>query len=494
MSGIVYIAGAGPGDPGLLTLRARDIIEKADIILFDQLVDERIRELFPPETELRFVGKEGGTHHVTQEETIRLIVEFGKQGKKVLRLKGGDPYVFGRGGEEAEACAKAGIPFEIIPGITSGVAGPAYAGIPVTHRDASASLALITGHRRADREGLEIPAPSADTIVYYMGIKNLPNVVKALLESGRTSDTPVALVHKGTTPKQKTVTGTLDNIVDVAKESGIKPPALIVVGNVVNYQEELAWYEKRPLFGQTILITRPRHQAKELRERLEDKGAAVVSIPAIEIKGLADYTALDESINNLSNYDYLVFTSVNGVTAFFERLFETGRDARDIAGLTTVCIGPRTAKELESFHIKSDLIPEKFVAEYLLETFPKDLAGKKVLIPRALEAREILPEGLRERGAQVDVIPAYRTVGAEDMVDAPDDIDIAVFTSSSTVDHFLKRAKLPEGCKIASIGPITADTLSEHGKKVDIEAKEHTIPGLVTAIEKYVNENKNGNN
>jgi uroporphyrinogen III methyltransferase/synthase len=486
MSGKVYLVGAGPGDPGLLTMRGFELIGKAEVILFDQLVDERVREFFPESAEKIFVGKEGGTHYVTQDETIALIVEKARAGKMVVRLKGGDPFVFGRGGEEAEACAAAGIPFEVVPGVTAGVAAPAYAGIPVTHRDASASLALITGHRRGDHEDdLEIPAPAADTLVYYMGIKNLPAVTEALLKAGRSADTPVALIHRGTSPRQRVVTGTIATIVDEANKSGIKPPAVIVVGKVVSYRETLSWFEKKPLFGLSILITRPRHQARELRELLAERGAAVVSIPAIEIKGLADYTELDRSIAGLAGYHYLVFTSVNGVTAFFERLSALQKDARALAGIATVCIGSRTAAELKKFNVICDLMPEKYVAESLLEAFPRDLSGKRVLIPRALEAREILPEGLRERGATVDVIPAYRTVGAEDRIEVPEHVDIAVFTSSSTVDHFLKRAKLPAGCKIASIGPITAQTIREHGLSVDIESKEHTIPGLVAAIEEY---------
>ncbi len=486
MSGKVYLVGAGPGDPGLLTLRAFELIGKAEVILFDQLVDERVREFFPEAAEKIFVGKEGGTHYVTQDETIGLIVEKARAGKTVVRLKGGDPFVFGRGGEEAEACAEAGIAFEVVPGITAGVAAPAYAGIPVTHRDASASLALITGHRRGDREDdLDIPAPAADTLVYYMGIKNLGAVTAALLQAGRAADTPVAIIHRGTTPCQRVVTGTIATIVDEAKKSGIKPPAVIVVGKVVSYREALSWFEKKPLFGLTILITRPRRQAGELSELLAERGAAVISIPAIEIKGLADYAGLDRAIASLADYHYLVFTSVNGVTAFFERLAALKKDARSLAGVTTVCIGSRTAAELGKFNVRCDLMPEKFVAESLLGAFPQDLKGRRVLIPRALEAREVLPEGLEGRGATVDVVPAYRTVGSEDKIEVPEHVDIAVFTSSSTVDHFLKRAKLPETCKVACIGPVTAQTIREHGLGVDIESREHTIPGLVAAIEEY---------
>jgi len=484
-SGRVYLAGAGPGDPGLLTLRARALIDRAEVILFDQLVDERIREFFPPAAEQIFVGKEGGAHYVTQDETIRLIVEKAKLGKTVLRLKGGDPYVFGRGGEEAEACAAAGIAFEVVPGVTAGVAAAAYAGIPVTHRDASSSLCLITGHRRADGEGLEIPTPDADTLVYYMGVKNLPQVVEALVISGRSLDTPVALIERGTTPRQRVATGTLGNIEAQGKRAGIKPPAVIVVGEVVKYRAGLDWYERRPLFGLTMLITRPRAQASVLRERLEELGAAVVSLPAIEIQGLADYAELDRALAGLAGFHYLVFTSVNGVTAFFERLAALGLDARALHGLTTAGIGPRTAEELGKWNVRCDLLPKKFVAESLLEVFPAEMSGKRVLIPRALEAREILPEGLRARGAEVVVVPAYRTVGAEDMAAVPERVDLAVFTSSSTVEHFLKRAKLPPGCKTASIGPVTAKTLAEHGIEVDIESSEHTIPGLVDAILDY---------
>jgi len=490
MSGFVYIIGAGPGDPGLLTLRAAEVISRADIILFDQLVDPRIRELFPETAEQYFVGKQGGTHYVTQDRILDMLVEEAQKDKQVVRLKGGDPYVFGRGGEEAEACAEAGVPFEVVPGVTAGVAAAAYAGMPVTHRDASAGLALITGHRRDDKEGLEIPTPQADTLVYYMGVKNLPAVVKALLDSGRKETTPVALVRQGTTPWQETVSGTLADIAEKVEKHGLKPPAIIIVGEIVRYREKLRWYDKRPLFGWTILITRPRHQAAELRQRLEEKGAGVVSIPAIEIQGLADYTELDRAISSLADYDYLVFTSVNGVDAFFRRFFENGKDARDLSGLTTVCIGPRTARQLGRFSVNCDIMPDKFVAESLLEAFPHQMDGKKVLVPRALEAREILPEGLRERGARVDVVPAYRTVEAEDVIEVPDHVDIAVFTSSSTVDHFLKRATLPAGCRTACIGPVTAETIREHGLKVDIEAGEHTIPGVVQAIADYVNDHK----
>jgi uroporphyrinogen III methyltransferase / synthase len=483
--GRVYFVGAGPGDPGLLTLRGRELIDRAEVILFDQLVAERIREMFPPSAELIFVGKEGGLHYVTQDQTSALIVDKALAGKTVLRLKGGDPFVFGRGGEEAEACAAAGVPFEIVPGVTAGVAAPAYAGIPVTHRDASASIALITGHRRADRDGLDIPVPAADTLVYYMGIKNLAQVVAAIIAAGRAPETPAAVIERGTTPAQRTAVGTLATIVAVITEKKIKPPAVLVVGQVVAYRAGLNWFETRPLFGKTILITRPRHQAPELRGLLTDQGAAVVSIPAIEIQGLPDYPELDRAIAELARYHYLVFTSVNGVTAFFDRLAASGKDARALGAITTVCIGPRTAQELKDHHVNCDLMPTRFVAEALLDHFPTDLKGKRVLIPRALEAREVLPAGLIERGAEVLVAPAYRTVGTEDRIDVPESVDLAVFTSSSTVEHFLKRARLPAGCKVASIGPITASTLRDHCLAVDVESEEHTIPGLVRAITEY---------
>ena len=486
MTGKVYLVGAGPGDPGLLTRRAWELIQRAEVILFDQLVDERIRESFPPTAEKIFVGKEGGAHHVTQDETMHLLVAKARAGKRVVRLKGGDPFVFGRGGEEAEACQAAGIPFEVAPGVTAGIAAAAYAGIPVTHREASSSLALITGHRRGDDEELEVPVPNADTLIYYMGVKNLPKVISALLDSGYSPSTPVALIHRGATPRQVCVTGILSDISLRAREAGLAPPAVIVVGEVVRYRESLNWYETRPLFGITILITRPAAQARELREELEEKGATVVSLPAIEIKELSECPELDRAILNLPQYHYLVFTSVNGVSAFFARLTALGQDARALAGLLTVCIGPRTAKELEKYHVRCDLMPEKFVAESLLEVFPADLCGKRVLIPRALEAREVLPEGLRERGAEVEVVAAYQTVAAENLSQAPAQLEVAVFTSSSTVEHFFKRAKLPEACKIACIGPVTAATLREHGLNVDIEAKEHTIAGLVLALEEFL--------
>jgi uroporphyrinogen III methyltransferase/synthase len=348
----------------------------------------------------------------------------------------------------------------------------------------------VTGHRRGDRQDLAIPVPAADTIVYYMGMDNLATVVQALLEAGRPAHTPVAIIHRGTTPRQRTLTGTLADINARVKESGLKPPAVIVVGQVVAYRSQMNWYEQRPLFGTTILITRPAGQAPKLAQLLADKGASVVSLPAIAIEPLDDYALLERALANLAQYQYLVFTSVNGVAAFFERLGRLGRDARALSGLIIAGIGPATAAALADFGIKCDLTPERFVAESLLEVFPPDLRGKRVLIPRAVEAREVLPEGLRARGAVVDVIPVYRTVAALEKMAVPPKVDIAVFTSSSAVDHFFASAHLPAGCKTACIGPITAQTLRAHGQPVDIEAKEHTIPGLVRAITTFFQERR----
>ncbi len=488
--GIVYLVGAGPGDPGLLTLRGLQCIEQAEVILYDELVGKRIVEWFPKNAKIEYVGKSSGKHSVPQEEICKRLVDYALEGKRVLRIKGGDPFLFGRGAEEAMICVEAGVAFEVVPGITSALSVPTYAGIPVTHRDASASVSLITGHRRGDREGLPIPTPDTQTLIYLMGVKNLPNIVAALIDKGRDPETPAAVIERGTTPAQRTVTGTLKTIAAEVEKAAIKPPSIIIIGEVTKYRESLKWFENRPLFGLRILITRPADQASELGQKLEAKGALPLYMPAIAIQDLVDPAALDQTIQNLSNYDYLVFTSVNGVSRFISRLEHLGKDGRWLAGLTIAAIGPRTARGLQERFINPELIPDKYVAESLLEKFPEDMNGKKVLIPRALKAREILPDELRKRGAEVDVVPVYETVAASQDAQLPQDTDVVLFTSSSTVDHFLSSHKVSADTAIASIGPVTGDTLKEHGYEPTITATEHTMDGLVDALEDWAQSRK----
>ena len=501
--GIVYLVGAGPGDPDLITVRGVECLKDADVVIYDFLASPKLLRHMKEGAEAIYVGKKGGDHTLPQDKINDLIVEKAKAGLTVVRLKGGDPFVFGRGGEEAEELVEAGVAFEIVPGVTSAVAAAAYAGIPVTHRRYNTSVAFITGHEDPTKEASTIDwsklATGAGTLVFFMGVKNLPNIVENLIAEGRDPETPIALVRWGTTPQQETVTGTLETIVEKVKAAKLKPPAITVVGGVVELRETLNWFEKRPLLGKTVVVTRARAQASDLVDHLSSLGAECLECPTIKIVPPEDWSPLDEAVDDLQAYDWLVFTSVNGVSFFFERLYERGWDVRALKDVRTAAIGPATARRLRDFGLNSDIVPETYRAESIIAAFEREpLDGKRVLLPRAKEARPILPVELRKMGALVDEIAVYRTEQDSENVDVlirrleEGSIDYITFTSSSTVRNF--KALLPaerfkeliKDVTIASIGPITADTATELGFKVDISAEEYTIPGLCDAILKHV--------
>jgi len=499
MNGKVFLVGAGPGDPGLITVKGVACIKKADVIIYDYLASPRLLSYASDRSEILYVGKKGGDHTLTQEGINALIVKKALEGKTIARLKGGDPFIFGRGGEEAEVLAAEQIPFEIVPGVTSAIAAPAYAGIPLTHRKYTPTVAFITGHEDPLKEQSGIDWSTVPrgigTLVFLMGVKNLPRIVKRLLENGKTPETPVALVRWGTTSKQKTVSGTLETIVDRVKKAGLKAPAIIVVGGVVNLRPKLRWFEDRPLLGKKIVVTRARQQASDLVDRLSELGAECLECPTISIGPPQSWEPLDTAIANLSEYDWLVFTSVNGVRFFFERLFAGGRDVRALGHLHTAVIGPATRKKLAEFGLNSDIVPQTYRAESVIEAFSgKQISGRKILLPRAAEARPILPEELTKMGASVTEVHAYETSMAPKSGEMlighlkTGRVDMVTFTSSSTVKNFkalLPPDRLPllmKDIAVASIGPITTETASTLGFHVDLHAEEYTISGLCRAI------------
>ncbi|MEJ2727058.1 MAG: uroporphyrinogen-III C-methyltransferase [Deltaproteobacteria bacterium] len=506
MKAKVYLVGAGPGDPGLITVRGRACIQNADVIIYDYLASPALLKYARKSAELIYVGKKGGDHTLSQDEINALIVQKAKSGGIICRLKGGDPYIFGRGGEEAEVLFNAGIAFEIVPGITSAIAAAAYAGIPLTHRKLASTVAFVTGHEDPAKEETGINwsslASGIGTLVFFMGVKNLPNITKSLIDHGKPSDTPVALIRWGTTPRQQTVSGTLGTIVEKARAAALKAPAIIVVGDVVNLRQSLKWFEGRPLLGRRIVVTRARQQASELVSLLSEHGAECLEYPTIKIVPPADPQPIKKAVDSLSEYDWIVFTSVNGVIYFFEQLFSAGKDVRALGGMQTAAIGPATAGQLFEYGLTSDIVPETYRAESVLAAFGKvNLKGKKILLPRAKEARPILPQELKKMGAAVDEITAYETLreaeNRDDLVRNLKDnhIDLITFTSSSTVKNFKALlpaqnfTKLTKGVTIASIGPITSETAKNLGFDVHITAEDYTIPGLVEAILQYYKNN-----
>jgi len=506
IKGKVYLIGAGPGDPGLITVRGLECIENADVIIYDYLASPVLLKHARENTEIIYVGKKGSSHTLPQDKISDLIVEKASMGLTVARLKGGDPFIFGRGAEEAEELIKAGVSFEVVPGVTSAIAAPAYAGIPLTHRNFTSTVAFVTGHEDPTKKKSNIDWTSLvkglGTIVFLMGVKNLPNITKQLVSHGMKSDTPVALIQWGTTPRQLTVSGTLDNIVERVKSAGLKSPATIVVGGVVKLRETMKWFENRPLSGKRIVVTRAREQASELVRLLSDFGAECLECPTIKVVPPDDWKPLDTAIKNIATYDWLVFTSVNGVSIFFKRLFENKMDARAMGNLRTASIGPATAKRMFDFGLTSDIVPNSYRAESVIEAFAnEDIRGKKILLPRAKEARPILPVELAKMGAEVDEITAYRTKEVRDNADLllsrleEGTIDLITFTSSSTVKNFYalippeKFNDMMQGVTVAAIGPITADTAKELGFDVHLIAKSFTIPGLCDAILRHYNLN-----
>jgi uroporphyrinogen III methyltransferase/synthase len=480
----VYLVGAGPGDPGLMTARALALIAAADVIVYDRLIPLGALDGARADAELVYAGKEGGAPSVSQVEIERLLLEHGRAGREVVRLKGGDPFVFGRGGEEAEMLGEAGIPFQVVPGVTAGVAAPAYAGIPVTHRDAASAVAFLTGHEDPAKPESALDwdalASFPGTLVIYMGVRRLEAIAQRLIAAGRPRDEPAALVQRGTFADQRVVTATLESIASAAQREGVRAPAIAIIGAVAALHERLAWFDRRPLAGLTVTVTRARAQASGLAANLRGLGAAVVEAPAIRISPLAGPAP------EVHSYDLICLTSPNGVRFLFERLAVAGRDARALSGARVAAIGPGTAAALREHGVIADVVPERFVAEGLVEA----LAGVSVtraLVARAAEARDVLPDALRERGAAVDVVALYETIAEpldEQQLRAVADADYVTFTSSSTVRFFLGAAgqRLSPATRLVSIGPVTSDALREHGLEPDVEAGRHDIDGLVAAL------------
>ncbi len=503
--GKVYLVGAGPGDPGLITVKGLRLLQEADVVIYDRLVDVRLLEHARADAEMINVGKGRDNHSFTQDEINALLVEHGLAGKFVTRLKGGDPFVFGRGGEEALELVDAGIPFEVVPGITSAIGALAYAGIPITHRKIAASFAVVTGSEDPSRpnSGVDWPALAhVDTLVVLMGMEALPNVVDAVLAEGKPADTPVALVRWGTRPDQETVSGDLTNIVERVKTAGLQAPVVTVIGPVAALREKLQWFDTGPLFGQRVLVTRTRQQASVLSAMLTQRGAMPIELPTIALEPLDSDGAMDKALDGLTDYRWTVFTSANAVSIFFERLAARNLDARALGAVQVCAIGPGTAKALGEHGIKADYIPEEFVAESLVEGMRKRLQpGDKVLLPRAEGGRALLVEGLKEAGAVVDEVHLYRSMPAEDIAVRAKEafaagVDTITFASSSMVknlvDAFNGDVEAINRCVVACIGPVTSETARGLGVRVDVEATEHTVSGLVEALEGFYAREKLG--
>lgn len=499
--GKVYIIGAGPGDPGLITVKGLKCLKEADVVIYDYLVNEEIVSQAKESVHLIYAGKKGGAHTLPQEEINRRLVDEARQGNIVARLKGGDPFVFGRGGEEAETLAQSGIPFEIIPGVTSAVAVPAYAGIPLTHRTYTSTLAFVTGHEDPTKEESDIDWENLGgigTVVFLMGVKNLSHITANLMVHGKHVDTPAALIRWGTTENQETLTGTISDITRKAEDRNFSPPAILVVGEVVNLRDVLNWFETKPLFGRGIVITRPEAQAEEFGSLLRAEGARVIHFPTIKIAPAESYEGLDRVISQLSQYQWIIFTSANGVGFFLKRLHGLGRDLRDLKDVRICAIGPATAATIEKLGIRVDVVPEEFISEGVVKEFEKlNLKGSRILLPRAEQARDVIPEGLTKLGAKVDVVTAYRTVNSgrdkselENLI-REGKVDAVTFTSPSTVTNFMeimgKEFVIPSRIKIACIGPVTAAAVKKAGLPADIIQERYTIPGLVEALAEHFN-------
>ncbi|HWC09215.1 MAG TPA: uroporphyrinogen-III C-methyltransferase [Solirubrobacterales bacterium] len=490
--GIVYLVGAGPGDPGLMTARSLDLIASADVVYYDRLIPPGALTGAREEAELVYVGKQPGVPSVPQEEIGAKLIEAAQGGRSVVRLKGGDPFVFGRGGEEGEALREAGVEFEVVPGITAGVAATAYAGVPVTHRDDASAVAFVTGHEDPDKEesALDWSALAAfpGTLGFYMGVKRLEENANALIAAGRDPEQPAAAIERGTMGGQRTVTATLRTIHEAVALAAVKAPALIVVGPVVERREQLAWLERRPLHGKKVIVTRARAQASGLAKTLRELGAEVVELPAIRIEPRLQAPEVLEAAGAVGVYELICLTSPNGVRLLFEAMTAADLDARALAGVTVAAIGPGTARALAERGVLADVVPERFVAEGLIEALGDiEVEGARVLVARAAEARDVLPEWLRGRGAQVDVVALYETVReqpSEEAIAAAEDADYVTFTSSSTVTNLTAALgeRFPRGARVVSIGPVTTETAQEAGLKVDVEAERHDVDGLLQAL------------
>ena len=452
--GKVYLVGAGPGDPTLITVKGLGILSRAEVVVYDHLASKRLLKHVPATAKRIYAGKKGNVHHAfTQAEINQMLVDYAKSGKMVVRLKGGDPFIFGRGGEEIEELVEAGVAFEVVPGVTSATAAATYAGIPITHRNFTSSVAFITGHEDPTKGDSRLAwdkiSTGIGTLVFYMGIKNLPSIAKNLIKNGRDPKSSVAVIRWASTPEQRTVVGNLENIAAIVKEADIKPPALVVVGEVVKLRDTINWFEKKPLFGKRILVTRTRTQASELVMLLEDNGADCLEGSTIALVEPDSWSEIDQALADIGSYDWLLFTSINAISFFFKRLREKGMDARDLKGPQIAVVGTATAEILHDYGIKADLLPKEFTGEGLAEALlEQGVKGNKILIPRALKAREILPEKLQEGGAEVTVAPVYQNVRPDDYAMVRNaleekQIDMVTFTSSSTVRNFLELISLP---------------------------------------------------
>lgn len=497
-AGKVFLVGAGPGDLGLVTLRAKECIERADVIVFDHLANPEMLQWSRDDVEIIYAGKKSSDHVLKQDEINALLVEKACAGKNVVRLKGGDPFVFGRGAEEAQALVNAGLDFEIVPGISSAIAGPAYAGIPVTHRGQNSHVTFFTGHEDPAKSDSAIDfdalAKLGGTQVMLMGVERIEAITQTMLSKGVRRDLPVALVRWATSGRQETLTGTLENIAQRVVETAFEAPAVAVFGDVVSLRSQLNWFEKRPLFGKRIVVTRTRKQAGALSSKLRDLGADVMELPTIRIEPPQDLREFAELVRDAHSYDWIIFTSPNGVSAFFDLFYKIYDDAREIGGARIAAIGPATAQRVRDYRLHVDLQPEEFVAEAIVRAFDKEggLENLRILLARAEKARDVLPKQLSERGAIVDEGFAYRTVPeTRDITGArtrfvDEGADLITFTSSSTVENFMALGlPWPPRMAVASIGPITSKTAREHGLRVSVEAKRHDIEGLVEAIRQF---------
>jgi uroporphyrinogen III methyltransferase/synthase len=498
--GKVYLVGAGPGDPGLITVKGKRCLEEAQVVVYDRLMDPSLLRSAPESAQLVFVGKERGRQAMTQDEINQYLVDRAFEGKTVVRLKGGDPFVFGRGGEEALALAENDIPFEVIPGITSSIAAAAYAGIPITHRGIATTFTVVSGSEDPTKPDSSVPwdvlAKNGGTLVVLMGLAALGSIVETLGRNGMPLDTPAALVNWGTWAKQTTVTGNLENIVDKGKKAGLKPPVVAIFGGVVELREKISWFDRRPLFGKKVLVTRSRTQASRLVGLLKDLGAEPIELPSIQVEPLEDYTALDGALTRLPEFGWVIFASANAVESVFQRLEKQGRDSRAFAGTNIGAIGPATAAALATRGLKADFVPERSISESVVEELSKlewsgDWNGTGVLLPSADIGRDALAKGLASLGANVERVTAYRTTPSLGMADRAQEafesgIDAVTFTSSSTVQNLVDmlngNKSLLQNLPLICIGPTTAATAKDLGLKVDLVAQEHTVEGLVSAV------------
>lgn len=496
-TGLVYLVGAGPGDPELISVKGKKVLGEADCIIYDYLAEKSLLDGLS--CEIIYVGKQGSDHTLKQDEINELIAKKALEGKTVVRLKGGDPFIFGRGGEEAEILVEKKIPFAVIPGISSFYSAPAYAGIPLTHRDFSNAFEVISGHRRSDADDSEdVNFPEFDaekTFAFLMGMKNLHHISRTLIEEKSfPAETPVGIISWGTRPEQRVVTSTLSGIADAVESAGLKPPAIIIMGGVVSLREKLRWFDTQPLFGKKIVVTRTRNQASKLTKLLTSMGARTIEFPTIEIKKSDDLSLFRKSLSSIEKYSWVVFTSQNAISIFFEELFASGKDARALGNIKIAVIGKASGDELKQYGLVPDMVPEKFVAESLLDEFgKKSITGQKILIPCSADARMTLTDGLKKMGAEVDRIHIYTaekpSYTDDKLLNEVKNADIITFTSSSTATNFF--SMVPEtDAVLASIGPVTTETIVKHGFKPSITADVFTIDGLADAMIRHYSADK----